>query len=81
MQCYTPRYTRCYMHFTVMMVPMLQRVLYTPRILLLIHVLMWGMFALQVYWGGVMLQKAVLKFVLGKDVTTPKPLKSPAAKK
>ena len=36
------------MHFTVMMVPMLQRVLYTPRILLLIHVLMWGMFALQV---------------------------------
>jgi hypothetical protein len=31
---------------------------------------MWAMFALQLYWGGIMLQKAVLKFVFGKkDVT------------
>ncbi len=37
------------MHFTVMMVPMMQGVPYTPRILLIIHVLMWGMFALQLY--------------------------------
>jgi hypothetical protein len=63
-------YTRCYMHFTVMMVPMMQRVAYSPRLLLLIHGLMWAMFALQLYWGGIMLQKAVLKFVFGKkDVT------------
>jgi hypothetical protein len=69
------------MHWTALMAPMIARVPHDTPVLLAIHALMWGMFALQVYWGGVMLQKAVLKFVLGKDVTTPKPLKSPAAKK
>jgi hypothetical protein len=63
-------YTRCYMHYTVLMAPMIARVPYDSGLLLAIHGLMWAMFALQLYWGAVMLQKAVLKFVMGKkDVT------------
>lgn len=72
-------YTRCFMHFTVLMAPMMARVPYDSAVLLAIHALMWSMFVLQLYWGGVMLQKAVLKFVLGnKDVTKlPSKHKSP----
>ena len=58
------------MHYTVLMAPMIVRVPYDSGLLLAIHGLMWAMFALQLYWGAVMLQKAVLKFVMGKkDVT------------
>jgi hypothetical protein len=51
-------YTRCYMHYTVLMVPMIARVPYDSAMLLSIHALMWAMFALQLYWGGDALQEA-----------------------
>ena len=45
-------YTRCYMHYMVLMAPMIARVPYDSAVLLAIHVLMWAMFLLQLYWGG-----------------------------
>lgn len=45
-------YTRCYMHYSVLMAPMMARVAYDSAVLLTIHALMWAMFALQLYWGG-----------------------------
>ena len=74
-------YTRCFMHYTVLMAPMMARVPYDSAVLCAIHALMWAMFALQIYWGGVMVHKALLKFVMGKDVTTPKAPKSPASRR
>ena len=74
-------YTRCYMHYKLLQAPMMARVPYDTPVLFAIHALMWAMFGLQLYWGGVMVCKAVLKFVLGKDVTTPKALKSPGSKR
>ncbi len=38
---------------------MIARVPYDSPLLLLIHGLMWAMFALQLYWGAVMILKAV----------------------
>ncbi len=70
-------YTRCYLHYTVLMAPMIARVPYDSAILLVIHALMWLMFALQVFWGGVMVQKAIQKFIFGKDVTKLPDGKSP----
>jgi hypothetical protein len=51
------------------MAPMIANVPYDSEILLVIHALMWAMFALQIFWGGVMVQKAVQKFIFGQDVT------------
>lgn len=73
-------YTRCYMHYMVLMAPMIARVPYDSAVLLAIHALMWAMFLLQLYWGGIMVQKAVLKFVLGKKDVTKLPSKHKSPK-
>jgi hypothetical protein len=62
------------------MAPMIARVPYDSSLLLLIHALMWAMFALQLYWGGVMVLKAVQKFILGQDVTKLPEAKSPKSR-
>jgi hypothetical protein len=63
-------YTRCYMHYTILMAPMVARIPYHSPMLFAIHLLMWAMFALQLFWGGVMVKMAIQKFLLGKSHVT-----------